>query len=442
MSKHLLKFDTETAYQTAKRNHLLVPNVSLVVSPYNVHVNSAFVSMGDAVAGDIIAYDLSGNQKVVKAEAWETVKSKGYTPEGIVVVPANHTNDGTVKAMSVHFMDAENAAKGSTSEKTLVWGPYSLGDDVAGLTNYTSIIYGEDGSANPSLLTRSYAYMPSDSFYYGSAENKGSEYKQNGVKSFVDGFGYYYTAADEQGGWCIPNPYLADGSPNPKFYESGISNVLNQFGKGATNTDTLWNLMNDSNLAKRKELLAKGVTDDDGNKISGNSIVLWAKDDAFVKTVITAENQGSDRGYTRMYPVTVGDVTTWYGVGAYGKPAIGATIWGGVADGKVKNTDFFYTYPAALSTKLYGTANMTAGNWFLPDAAQLALIMPYKDRIKYALDEIGTDYAAKFVNSWLWSSSEYLSSRAWYLNPSNGYVYYGSLKCDSSRVRAFAAFSI
>lgn len=81
MSKHLLKFDTEAAYQTAKRNHLLVPNVSLVASPYNVHVNSAIVSMGDAVAGDIIAYDLSGNQKVIKAEAWDSVKSKGYTPE-------------------------------------------------------------------------------------------------------------------------------------------------------------------------------------------------------------------------------------------------------------------------------------------------------------------------------------------------------------------------
>ena len=437
MSKHLLKFDTESAYKTAKRNHLIVPNVSLVASPYNVHVNSALVSMGDAVAGDIIAYDLSDNQKVIKAEAWETVKNKGYKPEGIIVVPVSHTQDGTVKAMSLHFMDAENAA-GATSEKTLAWGPNALSDDVAGLTNYTSAVCGEDGSLNPTLSTHNPAFMPSDAFYYGGSSDKGTESRQNGVKCFMEGMQYYYESGNGSSydKYCIPSPYLADGSRNPNFYASGQSNVMNEFGKGQDNTDVLYNIMSaDGHLEERKSILKNGITLEDGEtKIGGNNITCIMTDGSFTST--TADGSGNDRHYMRIYKANDGK---YYGVGGYGKPN-GFEIWTGWVSGKVKGTDYYYTYPAALATKLYGTSHKSAGNWFLPDMAQLALTMPYKDRIKYALTTLSTDYAAAWINSWLWSSSEYNSYHAWYLNPSHGHV--GNYYKDSSyRVRAFAAFN-
>ena len=55
-TKHLLNFKTEADYKTAKRNHLVLPNVSSVEESGNTYINGRFTSKEKAEAGTIIAY--------------------------------------------------------------------------------------------------------------------------------------------------------------------------------------------------------------------------------------------------------------------------------------------------------------------------------------------------------------------------------------------------
>ena len=41
--QHLFKFQKEADYKTAKRNHLLVPNISKIVETGETYINSAFI---------------------------------------------------------------------------------------------------------------------------------------------------------------------------------------------------------------------------------------------------------------------------------------------------------------------------------------------------------------------------------------------------------------
>ena len=55
-TKHLLKFKSEADYKTAKKNHLVLPNVSSIEESGNVYINGRFTSKQKAEAGTIIAY--------------------------------------------------------------------------------------------------------------------------------------------------------------------------------------------------------------------------------------------------------------------------------------------------------------------------------------------------------------------------------------------------
>ena len=444
MSKHLLKFATEADYKAAKRAHLLVPNVSLVESTYNVHINPAVVSGYEAVTGDIVAYDGNGEIKYIKAESWNDVKGQ-YTAEAIVVVPASHTQDGTVKAMSLHYMDSLTPENGSlSSASTLRWGPNAVGD-----TSYTTFT-GAARMADPTIENTTYdrnntVFLPSDSFYYNTASDKGTEGRQNGLKSYIDGIGYYYESGNSNhyDTMCAPSPYKADGSRNEYYYtNTPANNVFSDFGNGLDHTVVL--TTKTGVYSGGVNLLKNGITDDDNNEHPGKDIVVVANDGSFTPK----ENTSVSGHYMVMYSKTTDGVKTWYGIGGYASSATtlelgeNAKVFNGWVSGKVLGTDYFYTYPAALACKTYRTAKTSAGKWFLPDMGQLGHIMNGKDRIRYALSEIGSASAGSWSNDWLWSSSEYYSGNAWFLNPSDGTVgRNGCLKYLSGRVRAFAAFN-
>ena len=55
-TKHLRNFQTESDYKTAKKNHLVLPNVSSVEESGNVYINGRFTTKQKAEAGTIIAY--------------------------------------------------------------------------------------------------------------------------------------------------------------------------------------------------------------------------------------------------------------------------------------------------------------------------------------------------------------------------------------------------
>jgi hypothetical protein len=78
-------------------------------------------------------------------------------------------------------------------------------------------------------------------------------------------------------------------------------------------------------------------------------------------------------------------------------------------------------------------ASDSHNDWYVPACGQLALMYLNMTEINAALSKIGgTALAAEYY----WSSSEYSSNYAWYLNFSNGYVYYrGSKDYGSGQVR-------
>ena len=78
-------------------------------------------------------------------------------------------------------------------------------------------------------------------------------------------------------------------------------------------------------------------------------------------------------------------------------------------------------------------ASDSHNDWYVPACGQLALMYLNMTEINAALAKIGgTALAAEYY----WSSSEYSSNYAWYLNFSNGYVYYrGSKDYGSGQVR-------
>ena len=116
--KHLFKFQQENDYRIAKRNHLILPNISTVVESGNTYINSALVSKVTAETGDIVVYHESANGMEIgfmKPEAFDS--DNGYwSADSIVVVPFKHTNDGTVRVMNLDY--ANNGE------------PVSVGDNV------------------------------------------------------------------------------------------------------------------------------------------------------------------------------------------------------------------------------------------------------------------------------------------------------------------------
>ena len=72
--QHLFKFQKEEDYKTAKRNHLLVPNISKIVETGETYINSAFIPKELAEAGDFVVYheeeDGTKTVKYMKAQAY------------------------------------------------------------------------------------------------------------------------------------------------------------------------------------------------------------------------------------------------------------------------------------------------------------------------------------------------------------------------------------
>ena len=93
-------------------------------------------------------------------------------------------------------------------------------------------------------------------------------------------------------------------------------------------------------------------------------------------------------------------------------------------------------YPMFKYISEYKTKGTKTGDWYVGAIGELKKMSRNTMQINISLMMLN---GATLLYHWLWSSSEYNSSHAWGLNPSNGTVY-GNGKSYSYRVRAFAAF--
>ena len=237
-TKHLLKFKSEADYKTAKKNHLVLPNVSSIEESGNVYINGRFTSKQKAEAGTIIAYhEHTTGEKEIKyilPEAFD--KTDPYwKADAVVVVPYSHTGDGTVRAMGLNYASVTTPSTGGKfTGINIKWG---ASVDIPGVSNYRGGIkftnYADQTSSNG---INNPFYLPSDAF----SGEKVNPYDSETI----------YTATVNY----APSPYNEDGTKNDAYHSLGAfssetqNSLKDMDGKG--NTFNILRALNQEYLAQ------------------------------------------------------------------------------------------------------------------------------------------------------------------------------------------------
>ena len=99
-----------------------------------------------------------------------------------------------------------------------------------------------------------------------------------------------------------------------------------------------------------------------------------------------------------------------------------------------------YVHPATQCCWRYHTYGTKQGDWYLPSAGELGYALARYGSINLAIDTLNTQYSTtlgiKFGKGYYWSSTQYSSSNAVFMNFGYGYVYNYS-KHSFNYVRAF-----
>ena len=243
--ENLTNFETEESVQKASN----FPHVTSVEEA-RILEYSLKIKEDDFVAGDIVLWD--GEKKVVASSKNFSLPASGYTPIGVVVIPASHMDDNKARMMATRWMSCDDPENGSLTASTMVWGSAT---DLSGLTNFTQLPviarYDDESAGGVTALTEPqeiytanyYAFLPSD--YPGwtgetNPEDEGTRWRQSNT----------YWRQNETGGTVVdalnfysPSPYASDGTPNLLYratsYSGGsINNALSYFD-GRHQTDVI-----------------------------------------------------------------------------------------------------------------------------------------------------------------------------------------------------------
>ena len=182
------------------------------------------VQLADVVAGDVCAYDGSNKRFFRFVDSGATDDIKNYTPIGVVVVPASHTDDGTARVISLASMDYNNPDNGNTDgHVNIAWGGY--GSNISTLPNLTQA---------PSIgdsLTELTGEQTLKEWLNLNTPEMSSDYYDNEYRNPYDTATCYGRSEA-----CVPSPYLNDGSKNPIYHST--ANTGNAYadmdGKGNT----------------------------------------------------------------------------------------------------------------------------------------------------------------------------------------------------------------
>lgn len=266
--KYLRTFDTKRNYKKDKRNHSLdLPNVSYIKKDGSTYITPAITNKYNAEAGDILCYtkesydkwvaategdaktaafnEMYASIKYIKPEAYTGQIAETYIADGIVAVPYSHTDDNTVRVMSLKYMNCDTPESGSLTATNIVWGAYV---DIQGIKNHTGGVYLSDPDLGDisGLASTDPVYLPSDVFTAKEVIGSDSEY-------------YWNRTSDH----LVPCPYLADGSLNPQFrgMDSNGSTLQNNClsdMNGMSNTKAIIDTLDKTHLDKT--LMASTIT--------------------------------------------------------------------------------------------------------------------------------------------------------------------------------------
>lgn len=154
------------------------------------------VSIEDSVAGDCCLYDKINNQIIIVNGKFKKIDfpENLYTPVGIVIIPGNHMvhGVGTCVIMSLTEMSCTTPQTGSTLSETMCFSPQT---DLS-IPNYNVVIIKDSDT----LKTNGFGYL-----------SKNGSYASSTLK--------------------IPDPYNADMSRNPDYYNKTVSsyNAMSDF---------------------------------------------------------------------------------------------------------------------------------------------------------------------------------------------------------------------
>lgn len=164
----------------------------------------------------------------LEAEKYKVVESgtmEGIGPIGIVVVPASHTTDGTVRIASIKYMDYNNSADGADSAVSMYWGYSQAVVDASTLSN--KIVTYVQGTTTVSLESYSnFATTDTKITFFENTDDPGTYYNWN-----------------SQFGGRIPSPYNTDGTQNTLWDTAGQI-LVHRDGKTLTQSiknKTTWN---------------------------------------------------------------------------------------------------------------------------------------------------------------------------------------------------------
>ena len=228
--KHLIKTDNYSSLSPVKYDRVVFDSTDNKVY-CNHYVNPI----------DIVLYDKNAARLiVVKNGNWTAEKypSEGYTPVGVVVVPASHDvyGDGTCGVMSLVNMNLDTPDTGSTATDSIHWGYKNL--DIDTLPNldkapYVGMCDAPGDETSTVVGEKWYVYIPSDAF----------ESNSRAIQCPHDLDTYYYSNTSDD--YAAPSPYLTNGSRNPAYYQttepSSKYNALADFN-GKQNTQILCDL--------------------------------------------------------------------------------------------------------------------------------------------------------------------------------------------------------
>ena len=260
VTKHLFKFETEAKYKKAKKNHLVLPNVSSIEESGNVYINGRFTSKEKAEAGTIIAYhEHTTGEKEIKyivPEAFD--KTDPYwVADAVVVVPYSHTGDGTVRAMGLNYASVDTPATGGAASG-ICWGfPMAVAD--WGVRYSGGIKFANYEDQTSSYGTVSYVYLPSDAFSGTKVNPYDTETKYTATENFA------------------PSPYNENGTKNDAYHSLGaFSSVTNNCFKdmdGKGNTLKILRTLNQDYLGQT--LYANTLTNSISKDYNGITLYLF-----------------------------------------------------------------------------------------------------------------------------------------------------------------------
>ena len=212
------------------RRRLLVGN--------QCNINFDIIDKSDTVAGDIcIVCNSTSDKYFIEPDTISLINSEEFTPIGVVVVPASHTDDGTARVMSLSAMDYNNPDRGNFEENlTMAWG--GSGYDIPNLPYLIRTPY---IATSPSALTASeqsiVGWQPTTNYYTAIP----SDYLTSNQNPYDTNSYYGDTEYD-----CAPSPYLQDGSRNELYHSTeNTGNILADMN-GKSNTEKILSVDNSS----------------------------------------------------------------------------------------------------------------------------------------------------------------------------------------------------